>query len=168
MKEYKIDLPLIAAEAINKEEENDHFLQFVKRQDGIALDAKVHEINKTVSAAINCTDCGNCCQKLVVNITKEEIDGLAIYLDKPVAEIRDQYIEESLAGQCFINSIPCHFLDDKKCSIYEGRFTECRDFPHLHKNGFKERLLGTMLHYGSCPIIYNVVEEVKRVTGFIE
>ena len=168
MKEYKIDLPFIAAEAINKEEENDHFLQFVKRQDGTALDAKVHEINMTVSAAINCTDCGNCCQKLVVNITKEEIDGLAIYLGKPVAEIRDQYIEESLAGQCFINSIPCHFLDDKKCSIYEGRFKECRDFPHLHKNGFKERLLGTMLHYGSCPIIYNVVEEVKRATGFIE
>lgn len=168
MKEYQIDLPFIAAEAQNKEEENDHFLQFIRRQDGEATDALVHQINKRVTAAINCTDCGNCCTKLIVNITKEEIDGLAVYLDKPVEQVREQYIEESLAGQCFINSVPCSFLEGKKCGIYEGRFTECRDFPHLHKTGFRERFLGTLLHYGSCPIIYHVVEDLKKELKFVE
>ena len=163
---YTIDLPFIGEEAVAKEAENNHFSQFLKLQEGAKLDSLVHDINHTVSAAIDCTACGNCCQKLIINVTKEEVDGLAMYLDKPVAEVKKQYIEESIGGQCFINSIPCHFLEDKKCSIYEGRFKECRDFPHLHKPGFKERFSGTLMHYGSCPIIYNVVEELKRELGF--
>ncbi len=168
MDKYKIDLPFIAEELVNKEEENSAFLQFITLQPGAALDDIVHALNREVSAAINCTACGNCCSTLVVNITRQEIDGLAVYLDMPVAAVKEQYIEESLAGACFINSVPCHFFADKKCTIYEGRFTECRDFPHLHKPGFKERLPGTMLHYGSCPIIYNVVEELKLKLGFRE
>jgi Fe-S-cluster containining protein len=161
-------LDIIAEKAMEKEEENDHFLYSLQQYDGAWLDGVVHGINKEVSKDIDCTDCGNCCSKLVINIAQEEITGLALYLDQPVEEVRNKYIEESLAGNCFINAVPCHFFADKKCTIYEGRFTECRDFPHLHKNGFRERFLGTLLHYGSCPIIYNVVEQLKRRLRFIE
>lgn len=168
MNTIELSLSVIAEKAIEKEEENDHFLLSLRKYDGEWLDDTVHGINKEVSSAINCTDCGNCCSKLVVNITHEEIDGLAVYLNKPVEEVREKYIEESQAGNCFINSVPCHFFADKKCTIYEGRFTECRDFPHLHKNGFRERFLGTLLHYGSCPIIYNVVEQLKSRLHFTE
>ncbi len=167
MDSIELSLVVLAQKAVEKEEENDHFLRSLKQHDGEWLDGVVHEINKEVSGAINCTDCGNCCSKLVVNITQEEIKGLAIYLSKPEAEVREKYIEESLAGNCFINAVPCHFFADKKCTIYEGRFTECRDFPHLHKPGFRERFLGTLLHYGSCPIIYNVVERLKRKLEFV-
>lgn len=130
------------------------------------LDARVHAINEEVSAAVSCTDCGNCCKKLVINITHDEIDGLAEHLSMSVTDVRDQYIEESLAGNYYINSIPCHFLAGTMCSIYTHRFTECRDFPHLHKPGFRRRFLGTLLHYGSCPIIYNVVEVLKKELDF--
>ena len=163
---YETNLHYIAAEAIEKEEENDHFLRSLKRYDGNELDAKVHAINERVSAAIDCTQCGNCCKTLVVNITEPEIKELATFLEQPEEQVRTNHIEQSLQGQCFINTVPCCFLDDKKCSIYAHRFTECRDFPHLHKSGFKERFLGTLLHYGSCPIIYNVVEELKEELGF--
>ena len=144
-----------------KEEENDHFLLSLKHQDGAVLDNKVHAINKRVSEAIDCTQCGNCCKTLVINITPEEVVGLAEYLQQPIEQVKEQYIEESQQGKCFINSIPCSFFADKKCTIYTHRFTECRDFPHLHKNGFRERLPGTLMHYGRCPIIYNVIEELK-------
>jgi len=164
---YETDLSVIAAVAIEKEEENEHFLRSLKRQDGEQLDTIVHRINDEVSSAIDCTACGNCCKTLIVNITPTEITGLAAYLDMPETDVREQYIEESLAGNCYISSVPCNFLADKKCSIYAGRFTECRDFPHLHKPGFRERFLGTLLHYGSCPIIFNVVERVKREVGFV-
>lgn len=166
LSKYETSLQVIAAAAAEKEEENDHFLRFIRRHDGGAMDALVHEINSQVSPAIDCTACGNCCNHLVVNITKDEIRGLAQYLDKTVDQVREEYIEESLAGNCYMSTVPCHFLHEKKCSIYTARFTECRDFPHLHKPGFKERLLGTLLHYGSCPIIYNVIEQVKHKTGF--
>lgn len=165
---YTTDLAFLAKMAVEKEEENDHFRRFLKHEDGAKVDDAAHRIYETVNAGIDCTLCGNCCKTLVVNITNEEISELSAFLAQPEPEVREKYIEESLAGNCFINSVPCHFLDGTKCSIYTHRFTECRDFPHLHKPGFSERFLGTLLHYGSCPIIYNVVEEVKRALDFIQ
>jgi uncharacterized protein len=161
------DLLFIAKAEDEKAEENDHFLRFIHRQDGAALDKMAQDLNREISAAIDCTSCGNCCSTLMINITREEVEALADFLHEPVTDVREKYIEESLSGRCILNTIPCHFLEEKKCSIYTNRFTECREFPHLHKDGFKERLLGTLLHYGSCPIIYNVVEAVKLETGFL-
>jgi Fe-S-cluster containining protein len=164
---YTTDLSFIASEGEQKEDENDHFLRFIQRQSGAELDEAVHRINKEVSNAVDCTECGNCCSSLMINVKAEEIGPLAEHLKEPESKVLEMYVEESLAGNLFINAIPCHFLKEKKCTVYTHRFAECRDFPHLHKDGFKERLLGTLLHYGRCPIIYNVVEQVKIETGFL-
>jgi uncharacterized protein len=163
---YETSLPVLAGELLAREVENDHFLAYVKGFHGASVDAIVHEINKDVSTLIDCTSCGNCCKSLMIHITADEIRNLSTVLQKPEQEIQDIYIEKSLAGQFFMNTIPCHFLNDNKCTIYPDRFTECREFPHLHKDGFKERMLGTMLHYGSCPIVYNVVEQLKIKLDF--
>lgn len=166
--QYEADLNLIAAKAKEKGEENDYFLLSLRGWDSLVLDALAHEINATVSAVIDCTLCGNCCRSLVINVTQEEVGLLAEHLHLPEAAAKEKYIEESQQGNCFINTIPCHFLADNKCTIYEARFRECRDFPHLHKPGFKARLAGTLMHYGRCPIIYNVIEEMKLQVGFID
>jgi len=153
--------------ALQKEQENDHFMLSLKEYDGVQLDAMVHEINDKVSAAIDCTLCGNCCKTLVVSVSPEELQGLSQFLQLTEEATKEQYIEESAAGRYFISKMPCHFLADKKCTIYEQRFTDCREFPHLHKPGFRERFSGTLMHYGSCPIIYNVIEELKERLGFV-
>ncbi len=158
---YQTDLVVIAAASLEKEEENDYFLRSLKNRDTEELDVIVHSIYDKISGGIDCTSCGNCCKSLVINVKQEEIAPLAAHLNLSVDETKEKYIEESQQGNCFINTIPCHFLADNKCTIYEQRFTECRDFPHLHKPGFKARLSGTLMHYGRCPIIYNVIEEVK-------
>jgi Fe-S-cluster containining protein len=165
---YITDLSVIAAEAELKEEENRHFLQSLKKYDSTELDGMAHAVNTEVSTAVDCTACGNCCKTLVINVTTDEVDGLAAYFNEPRDTVKEKYIEESQGGNFFINVMPCHFLKDKKCTIYENRFTECRDFPHLHKPGFKARLAGTLNYYGMCPIIYNVVEEMKSRLGFNE
>ena len=164
---YETSLDVIAAKAEERQEENDHFLRSLKHADSSALDKLVHAVYGQVSAGIDCTECGNCCSKLVINITEDEVVMLAAHLEMPVADTKERYIEESLQGNCYINTMPCHFLADKKCTIYTARFTECRDFPHLHKPGFKDRLPNTLMYYGTCPIIYNVVQEVKAATGFL-
>jgi Fe-S-cluster containining protein len=102
----------------------------------------------------------------MINVTAEEADNLAKHLQTSLAVLKEKYIEESQEGQMIINKIPCHFLEGTKCSIYQNRFTECRDFPHLHKNNFTSRLFGIMMYYEVCPIIFNVVEELKDETGF--
>ena len=164
--EFETNLQSIAEFANEKQEENDHFRGFVKQFSGVHLDELVFDINQMVSDAVDCTTCGNCCNSLMINVTKPEIGLLAQHLNRTEEEIKETFVEESHSGNFVINTIPCHFLNEKKCTIYEARFSECREFPHLHKPGFKDRLLGTLLHYGSCPIIYNVIDEVKSKTGF--
>lgn len=164
---YQTDLHIIAADALANEDENFDFRAWLKGFDDTALDARVHRINNTVSAAIDCTQCGNCCKTLVINVTQPEINNLGIAMGMTTEAVKEKYIEESLQGECFMNTMPCNFLSDNKCTIYPVRFTECRDFPHLHKPGFQQRLLGTIGHYGRCPIIYNVIEDLKKEMDYL-
>ena len=97
----------------------------------------------------------------MIDITQEEAKSLALRLQINEAEVREKYFEESQEGQLIMNTIPCAFLGGTRCNIYEDRFTECRDFPHLHKTGFTSRLFGTLMNYAICPIIFNVVESLK-------
>ena len=161
-----IDLEKIKQFAAEREKENDLFRLYLKQQDSKVIDEAVHQLNDTITPQINCTACGNCCKSLMINVTKDEADKLAEHLQMNIAALKKKYIEESQQGQMVINKIPCHFLEGTKCSIYENRFAECREFPHLHKNNFTSRLFGIMMYYAVCPIIFNVVEELKTTAGF--
>ena len=160
------DLSIIQNASAYNEEENDLFRIFLKQQDSAQVDKMVHTLNSTISAQIDCTQCGNCCRSLMINVEPAEANNVAAYLQIPAADFKHAYIEESEQGQMVINTIPCHFLKQNKCSIYAHRFNECREFPHLHKPAFTSRLFGTFMHYGRCPIIFNLVEALKVDLSF--
>ena len=160
------DLTQIAAVAAANENENDAFRIFLKQQDSGTIDAIVHDINAVVTPQIDCTKCGNCCRSLMINVTPEETLSLALHLNEKIEIVKEKYIEISAEGQMIVNTIPCHFLADSSCTIYENRFTECREFPHLHKKNFTGRLFGTLMYYALCPIIFNVVEALKEKLEF--
>ena len=160
------DRNFIKVHAELKEEENDAFRKYLKNLNSDELDEKIHKINNYVTPQIDCTTCGVCCRQLMINVTKEEKNKVANHLNISPQQFKDDYLEESMQGNLIINTIPCHFLADSKCNIYENRFTECRTFPHLHENNFKGRLFGTLIHYAMCPIIYNVMEKLKVEVGF--
>lgn len=164
---YMHDLTVIEQMSMNNEEENEQFRSFLKQQDSEQLDQLVHQLNIAVSEAIDCRLCGNCCRSLMINVLPHEADELAAHLNMPTADFKNNFVEESEQGQLIINSIPCRFLEDNKCSIYDHRFHECREFPHLHKTGFINRLFGTFMHYERCPIIFNVIELLKTKLPFI-
>ena len=119
------------------------------------------ELNDTVTAQVDCTACGNCCKTLMINITEEEANAVADHLDHTRAVFDEQYVEKGSAGMMILNTIPCHFLKHNKCSIYDHRFAGCREFPGLQLPFFTERLFTIFMHYGRCPIIFNVVEHMK-------
>jgi Fe-S-cluster containining protein len=160
-------LEYIKREEIKKEDENFYFKEFLRQQDEEIIDALVKQLNEEVTPQIDCTTCGNCCKSLMINITKTEADKLAEHLNMRLDEVKEKYIETSLQGEMVINTIPCHFLTGTSCGIYEQRFTECREFPGLNKNNFNGRLFSTFMHYGRCPIIYNVIEELKKKLSFL-
>ncbi len=163
-----INKNFIKETAKKKEEENDAFRSFMKNMDGDMLDKTVQQLNEIIAPQIDCTACGACCSHLMINVTVEECEKVSANLNINAATFKQQYIEESLQGKMIINTIPCHFLEEKKCTVYAERFEECREFPHLHKSNFKGRLFGTLVHYALCPIIFNVIEELKLKIGFKE
>jgi len=159
-------LPAIAALAVEKEEENDRFRVFLQSYAGEVVDELVHSLNDAVSPQVDCTECGNCCKSLMINITDAEADALAGHLQQHRAAFDAQYLEKGSNGLMIINKMPCHFLDDNQCTVYEYRFAGCREFPALHLPGFTKRLFTTFMHYDRCPIIFNVVEMLKVEMAF--
>ena len=166
MQQLVTDRNFIKQQSETKEEENDAFRFYLKGINSDELDKKVHQINDYVTPQIDCTECGACCRKLMINVTAQENIKVAAHLNISPQQFRDNYLEESLQGKLIINTIPCHFLANSKCTVYENRFTECRAFPHLHESNFKGRLFGTLIHYAMCPIIFNVIEQLKIELGF--
>lgn len=164
--QLQTSLSIIQQLATEKEEENSLFVSFLKQKDTNITDKQVYALNKLIEPQIDCTSCGNCCKSLMINVTEEEATRVAARLQLSRKEFDEQYLEKGGYGLMVINTIPCHFLTDNRCTVYEDRFAGCREFPALHLPYFTRRLFTVMIHYSRCPIIYNVVEALKTETGF--
>lgn len=160
------NLTAIAAIAFEKQKENDAFIGFLKQEHNVDLDTTVSILNDKITPKIDCTACGNCCKSLMIVVEEEEANALSNYRNQTRAEFDLQFIEKGSNGMMLMNAIPCNFLSDNKCTVYEHRFAGCKEFPAMHLPNFKERLFTTFMHYDRCPIIFNVVEELKIATGF--
>lgn len=161
------DHEVLALAATEKQEENEHFKTYLKTKDAFEVDRQVMAINAEVEAAIDCLECGKCCTRLMVNIDDAAILRLAERLQLTEAAFRERYVEGG-TFMSFLNAIPCQFLNGKACTVYDIRPAECRNFPQLDRPGFTHRMFGTFSHYGMCPIIFNVVENLKRASGFLQ
>lgn len=158
---------VIAQAAQEKEFENQAFKAFLRSHESAGIDRLVQELDAVITPQIDCTSCGNCCRSLMINVTAAEVTSLATHLKRSEADVKEQYIETGSSNSGMImNTIPCHFLDANRCSIYEHRFAECREFPGLHQPEFTSRLFAMLMHYGRCLIIYNVLEEMKKRLEF--
>ena len=166
MKSITIDLPFIAQEAVEKEQENVIFRTYLKGLDMSSkeLDAVVHEIYEEVSAQIDCTQCANCCKLIHPVLSKKDIDSFAggLQLAPPIFKEAHLIPDEEKPGKFRFNALPCPFLTDNLCTNYAARPQTCRSFPHLHKKDFRQRLWNVVFNYEICPIVYHVYEQLKQ------
>jgi hypothetical protein len=133
--------------AQEKHDENEAFRRFLQAQNPDLIDELVHKLNDRIAAQIDCLECGYCCQNL-----------------RPIAadEVLLNFVEpKNLAKYKYADSFACKHLDGKKCTIYTNRFEECKMFPYLYRNDFLSRLSGIFGNYEFCPIVFNVVEQLK-------
>lgn len=93
----------------------------------------------------------------------ERVRRLAAHLGVPPQQLVRDHLEraEDAPGHMF-RSLPCPFLADNRCSVYEARPDDCRSFPHLHKDEFLSRLIAVVENCSICPIVYNVYELLKE------
>jgi Fe-S-cluster containining protein len=161
------NLDFIAQYAEAKEDENYEFRRYLKGKDSKKIDAIVHRLNEEVTSRIDCTQCGNCCRSFMIGLENDDIQRLSKHLDMTEASFEEKYVERSGQDKTKIfNAIPCHFLHENKCTVYEARPLDCREFPHLHKPDFTSRLFGVLYNYSHCPIVFNVFEELKKELHF--
>jgi len=161
-----VDLDFIKNKAIELTAENLKFQDFLRNLDSLSLDKAVFELSEAISPKIECTECGNCCKSLMVNIDDEEANNLSEHLGQTRAEFDEKYLDKGESGRMVVNAIPCHFLEGNRCSVYEYRFAGCKEFPAFHVPNFNKRLFTTYMHYDRCPIIFNVMETLKTESGF--
>ena len=165
--QLETNLHTIKQHAAEREDENYHFRTFLKGRDEDVIDEKVYQLNNIISPKIDCTQCGNCCRTYMISLDKKDVERLSSHLNIDKKDFSEKYLETSQEETMQVfNKIPCHFLHENKCTVYEGRPDDCRDFPHLHKPGFTKRIFSMISYYAICPIVYNVMEELKMETGF--
>lgn len=138
------------------------FKDYLVSLDSTSLDQMVFELEASISAKVDCTKCGNCCKSLMITVSEPEAENLAEVLNLERNNFDKQYLEKGMHGLMLINTIPCHFLAENKCTVYEHRFEGCREFPALHLPHFQKRLFTHFMHYQRCPIIFNVIEHLKN------
>ncbi len=161
------DLNKIRYWAQKREDQNFRFRTFLKGQDDHKIDRLAHQINKEVESHIDCTLCGNCCKELKMGLKTKEIDALTKIDHISREQFIGKYTEDDDFGDSvFMKDIPCKYLIDKKCSIYESRPEDCKSFPNIHKKKFISRTWGMIGNYGICPIVFNVMERLKIESGF--
>lgn len=166
MRKLITDLEKIKLLGQKNEDKNYKFRSFLKSKDYEKVDKIVHRLNKTISEQIDCTKCGNCCKEQGLTITDKEIERLSKYLKMSIVEFEKQFINKDDEGDKIFAHIPCKFLKDNKCEIYNLRPESCISYPHLHKEEFITRLFGVIENYSICPIVYNVYEELKYELRF--
>lgn len=158
--------------ARGKEDQNWRFRQFLKFQDKLSekqLDQLVYEIADSVESTIQCTRRGQCCKELKPNLSQSDQQRLADGLGMTVAQLRTQYLDhtkEEGKSVWQIKGPPCIFHRDNKCSVYAHRPENCREYPYLHKPGFNERTWDMIERTFTCPIVFDVIEELKKRLGF--
>ncbi|MDR1379924.1 MAG: YkgJ family cysteine cluster protein [Tannerella sp.] len=160
------DLSKIKYFASIRENENMHFRAFLKSRNDRIVDRIVHQIHEEMSPLIDCTLCGNCCGHLRPELHKSDIAILARLENITIKEYIENYCEKNEYGEIFTDKMPCRYLEEKKCRIYENRPIECRSFPNTDKKGFTSRLLGMLSFYEICPIVFNLMERLKNEMRF--
>ena len=161
------DLETIARLAALKEQENCDFRQFVKFRLGIGssrLRQIVRDATEFYQEQIKCEDCGNCCRILQPRLSRNDIRRLSKRLDMKAGAFVETYLEQDEEG-LRIRELPCPFFDGGVCSVYEDRPAECRGYPYLNKD-IAPRMWGVIDRSAQCPIVFNVLEDVKAAVRF--
>lgn len=135
-------------------------LEFDERLSDDDLDALVDDIATPIVAAIDCTQCANCCRSLDVCLVPPDIDRLSTALHIPIEDVITLYADEDLGAQhgewAVIPVHPCPMLRGNLCSIYEHRPHSCRIYPQFTPD-FRYNMDDTIEGAAYCPIIYNVL-----------
>ncbi len=98
----------------------------------------------------DCFDCpGYCCSYPVIVLTKRDVTRLAKHLGQDIETVEKRYTRKAHGYKRVMRRKPdahyariCHFFDleERRCTIYNGRPAICRQFPGTKACGYYDFL----------------------------
>ena len=155
-----------------KADENYRFRDFLKHRTRLSseeVDELVFEAEERVWKRIDCTTCANCCREVSPTLSENDLDRLATHVGMNRSEFASKYLKQADSttdNPWIMRERPCPFLKDNRCSVYDHRPANCRDYPYLHKPDFTSRTLSMIGRISECPAVFEVWEELKKATGY--
>ena len=155
------DIKRIKTECRSKptQRENQKFCEFLK-SDGFDQE-RFQKVVREITEKIDCTKCANCCKVLKPALNEQDIERISKHLNLTKEEFTLKHLAKSDENEPEINQLPCPFLTDNKCQIYEIRPETCRGYPHLEKD-VTVRCYEFLSNAEICLIAFNVLENAKE------
>jgi len=98
-----------------------------------------------------------------LKVSDEDAARIADHLDMASDEFIGTYLTADYDGDHKFGQTPCPFLgDDDRCTIYDLRPKDCREYPHTDKKGFTFRTMGHANNALTCPVVFWIVEEMRK------
>ena len=158
-----VDKDNVFALARQNQEETQTFFSKLKRKKPKQLDDIVHRLHNKITGQFDCLSCGNCCRSISPMVTDKDIEKIAGKMRMKEVDFISRYLHID-EDKCYVfNDTPCPFLmSDNFCMIYDYRPKACREYPHTDRKRFYQVIDLTMLNRELCPIVYEVVEGLKK------
>lgn len=128
------------------------------------IDRLAERLGREAEAQMDCASCAACCRNNWVPVNDEEAARLARCLGLSVQEFQQEYLTTHEL-EWGIDAKPCPFLDDKLCTVYEDRPDCCRGYPYVGGQ-IAPRMWGIIERAEVCPIIYEMLEQLKQRLNF--
>ncbi len=156
----------VARLAGDLEDENWRFRSYLKMVRSPArIDLLAEQFGREAAAQMDCTACGACCRDNCVPVTDEERRRLAARSGLSEAEFERLHMTQDDDGQAAIDARPCLFLQGTVCAVYEDRPEPCRGYPYIGGH-LASRMIGILERAAVCPIVFEMLDQLKRATGF--
>lgn len=162
------DLVQIRRMGEQNRDENSRFRLYIKSHNFV--ERQFRRAAEQIEDQIDCRACGECCRVGEVELKERDAEKLARFLGIGVQQFMDQYTMEGEDGNLILRRTEagCVFLAGNECSVYEERPSTCERFPHLIRGhgSLQSRMWQFVDRATYCPIVFNWMETVKRLTNF--
>lgn len=158
-----MDLDRFRKKAERSKEALESFLQKLDHTVPEDLSSLVEEEDREVWKKTDCTACANCCKTMTPVFTPSDIKRISTHLRlSPQSFTKKWLVREDDTGNLVNQSLPCSFLVDNKCSIYEVRPDDCAEFPHHDKKPFDLYNETFIQNITRCPATFLLVDRLKK------
>jgi Fe-S-cluster containining protein len=151
-------------ELVKRNEKSTNILfQNLKKRKSTEVDNLFLSLHNEAFKKFDCLKCANCCSSISPIVTEKDIDKLAKHFKLKPSQFIEQYLHIDEDLDYVFNHTPCPFLmPDNYCMAYESRPKACREYPHTDRRKMQQILKLTLKNCEVCPIVFGIVEELKK------